>query len=163
MTANTTAAAGCDLLEGLADKERDRVLALGEKVTAKSGAVLFTLGEEADRLYILEAGQVNLALPMTVRGTEKDVLVEEKNRGEMLGWSALVPPHKFTLTAKVAVDAELLVLPRGKLGDLINNDARIGHLLMRNLATLVGQRLVKTQTMWVREIQRAVDSRFGGR
>ena len=151
------------LLSGLTAVERQRVLAMGERLTVKSGAILFTLGESAERLYLVESGRVNLALPVTLRGEEKDVLVEEKGRGEMVGWSALVPPHTFTLTAKVSVDAELMSFSRERLTGLFDSEPAIGLTVMRNLAILVGQRLVTAQTMWVREIQRAVDARFGAR
>ncbi len=60
-------------------------------MTLLSGAVLFQLGADADQLYVIERGRVNLTLPMQVFGHEQDILVEERVAGQTLGWSALIP------------------------------------------------------------------------
>ena len=85
------------------------VLALGSRVSLPSGTVLFELGAPADHLYIIDRGRVNLTLPMQVFGHEEDILVEERVAGQTLGWSALIPPHRFTLKATAQIDTELLV------------------------------------------------------
>ena len=52
---------------------------------------------------------------MKIRGTERDVLIEERGPGQAFGWSALVPPHRFTLTATASMDSTALALPRAAL------------------------------------------------
>jgi CRP-like cAMP-binding protein len=152
-----------ELTRGLTPAQREAVLALAERVTVAGGARLFTLGAEADRLYLVEHGRVALTLPFTIRGEEQDIFVEEKAPGEMVGWSALVPPHRFTLSAKAVADAELLALPRAPLLELCARDTALGFTLMSNMASVIGRRLVKVQAMWGREVQRIIDARFGSR
>ena len=88
-----------DLLKGLAPAEAERVLALGKRMVLTTGAELFHLGDAADSIYLVARGRLRLTLPMQVRSREEDVLVEERSSGQTVGWSALIPPYRFTLTA----------------------------------------------------------------
>src|ERR1017187_5706844 len=63
-----------DLLNGLADEDGDRVLALGRRILLASGAELFHLGDQADCIYVIAQGRLRLTLPMQVRGQEQNVL-----------------------------------------------------------------------------------------
>ena len=51
-------------------------------------------------------GQLRQRTPMDVGGVHQDVLVEERLPGQMLGWSALIPPHRFTLKAIAPLESE---------------------------------------------------------
>src|SRR4051812_24069364 len=88
-----------DLLKGLRAEQARDVLALGKRLVLSSGAELFPLGAPADSLYVILRGRIRLTLPMQVRGGEEQVLVEERTPGQAVGWSALTPPYRFTLTA----------------------------------------------------------------
>jgi len=146
-----------DLLEGLTDEEAAQVAALGSRIELSAGEVLFKLGDPAQSQYVVEQGRIVLTLPMRVRGGEQDALIEERGPGQALGWSALVPPHRFTLKAAAAVDAAVLALPREAL--LAHFEARpeVGYRVARNVAAVVGQRLQVFQAMWLREMQRVVE------
>lgn len=52
---------------------------------------------------------------MEIRGQEQDVLVEERSPGQTVGWSALIPPYRFTLSATALPDTEVIALPRESL------------------------------------------------
>ena len=102
-----------ELLSGLSPAEVDQVLALGTRVMVPSGGPLFRLGDAADRLFLTERGRIRLTLPMLVRGREEDILIEEKSPGETVGWSALVPPYRFTLSATAPLETEVIALVTG--------------------------------------------------
>ena len=147
------------LLAGLPERGAEEILALGERVALQAGEALFRLGEPADHLFLLTRGQVTLNLPMRLPGGEKDILVEEKLPGEALGWSALVPPHRFTLNARASLPSELLRFPRKPLLDHLEARPDIGFRLSLNLAAMIGHRLQLFQAMWLREMQRVVELR----
>jgi CRP-like cAMP-binding protein len=146
-----------DLLVGITDEDAARVLALGSRTALSAGRALFKLGDIAQSLYVVERGRVALTLPMTVQGREQEVLVEERSAGQTLGWSALVPPHRFTLNAVASVETEVLALPRTALFDHFEAHPRVGCAVARNVSAVVGHRLQVVQTMWLREIQRVVE------
>lgn len=148
-----------ELLNGLSPAEVDQVLALGTRVTVPSGGSLFRLGDPADRLFLTERGRIRLTFPMLVRGREEDILIEEKSPGETIGWSALVPPHRFTLSATAPLETEVIALPREPLCAYCESSPSVGYKIGLNLAILIGQRLQLVQAMWLREMQRTVELR----
>lgn len=149
-----------ELLDGLTAEESAAVKALGTRVALAAGDTLFHLGSEADRLFVVERGRVALSLPMHVGRREEEVLVEERLPGQAVGWSALVPPYRFTLTATAQLETEVLALPRQALLDHFAANPHVGYVVTRNVAAVTGQRLQVFQTMWVREMQRMVLLRY---
>ena len=151
-----------DLLKSVQAADAAAVLALGSRLSLPSGTVLFELGAPADHLYIIDRGRVNLTLPMQVFGREEDILVEERVAGQTLGWSALIPPHRFTLKATSQIDTELLVFGRAALLDYFAAHPVAGYAVVGNVAATVGQRLQVFQAMWLREMKRVLELSRGG-
>ena len=149
------------LLQGLSPAETDEVLALGSRVTVPSGGSLFRLGESADRLFLIERGRIRLSFPMLVRSKEEDVVFEELAPGETVGWSAMVPPYRFTLSAAAPLETELIALSRETLLAFFDRAPEVGRKISMNLAILVGRRLQLVQAMWMREMQRVVELKSG--
>jgi CRP-like cAMP-binding protein len=148
-----------DLLKGLPPAEAERVLALGKRILLTAGAELFHLGDTADSLYLVARGRIRLTLPMQVRNREEDILVEELSSGQTAGWSALIPPHRFTLTAMAPLETETIALPREALNAYFAAHPDTGYAVSLNVASVIGQRLQLFQAMWLREIQRMVELR----
>jgi len=151
-----------DLLKSVPTADAAAVLALGSRLSLPSGTVLFELGAPAHHLYIIDRGRVNLTLPMQVFGREEDILVEERVAGQTLGWSALIPPHRFTLKATSQIDTELLVFERAALLDYFAAHPAVGYAVVGNVAATVGQRLQVFQAMWLREMKRVLELSRGG-
>jgi CRP-like cAMP-binding protein len=146
-----------DLLNGLAPDAVAQVRALSRRICVTAGAHLFSLGAPADSLFLVERGRIVLSLPIQVAGRTEDVLVEERSPGQTLGWSALIPPHRFTLDARAPVEAVVLALPRELLMDYFAAHPDVGLAIVRNLAAVMGHRLQLFQTMWARAMQRVVE------
>jgi CRP-like cAMP-binding protein len=148
-----------DLLNGLSEEDAGRLLALGKRVVLTSGAELFHLGDHADCIYLIARGRVRLTLPMHVRDREEDVMVEERSPGQTVGWSALIPPYQFTLTATAPLETEVTALSRDALKQHFAAHPETGYTVSLNLASIIGERLQLFQAMWVREVQRMVELR----
>ncbi len=149
-----------ELLNGLTSAEVDQILALGTRLIVPSGTSLFRLGDPADRLFLTERGRIRLTLPMQVRGREEDIFVEESSPGQTVGWSALIPPYRFTLSAIASLhEAEVVALPRETLLDYLAANPAAGYKIALNLSVVIGHRLQLFQTMWLREMQRTLEAR----
>jgi CRP/FNR family transcriptional regulator, cyclic AMP receptor protein len=148
-----------ELLNGLSQPEVEQVLELGTKLIVPSGTFLFRLGDPADRLFLIERGRIRLSLPMQIRGQQEDILVEERSAGQTTGWSTLIPPYRFTLNAAAQVETEVIALPREALREYLAAYPVAGQKVAMNLAAVIGHRLQLFQTMWLREMQRAVEVR----
>ena len=150
-----------EIMKGLEPAEAEEVEALGTRQLLSEGSVLFELGADADHLFLVVRGRANLSLPVQLGGQPQDMLVEERGPGQVLGWSALIPPHQFTLKATAPLEAEFLAFPREALLSHLTEKPKVGHLVMRNLAATVGQRLQTLQVMWLREVQRLLERQSG--
>jgi len=76
-----------------------------------------------------------------------------------VGWSALIPPYRFTLTATAPLETEVLALSREALREHFEAHPALGYAVSLNLASVIGQRLQLFQTMWLRGMQRMVELR----
>ena len=148
-----------DLLQGLSQDEAARVLALGKRVVLTTGAELFHLGDPAENIYLVVRGRLRLTLPMQVRSQDEDVMVEERSAGQTVGWSALIPPYRFTLTASAPLETEVIGLSREALTDYFAAHPDTGYAVSSNLSSIIGQRLQIFQAMWLRGIQTMVEAR----
>ncbi|HXY13664.1 MAG TPA: cyclic nucleotide-binding domain-containing protein [Terriglobales bacterium] len=146
-----------ELLKDLAADEVQKILAFGTKITVPIGGSLFRLGDTAERLFLIERGLIRLTLPMKVRGSEEDVVVEERTSGQTVGWSALIPPYRFTLAATAPLETQVLALPREELRKHLAANPVVGYKIALNLAVIIGHRLQLFQAMWLREMQRMVE------
>jgi CRP-like cAMP-binding protein len=145
-----------DLFRGLSLMGIRRLAAMGRSRTLAAGDYLFLLGDSADFLYVVTKGAVDLCLPMTVGAVVKDISVESATAGKALGWSALVTPYRFTLSARASEATEVIGFPRSELQQLFDASPELGKRFLGNLIELVGVRLLTFQALWVRELQRAV-------
>jgi CRP-like cAMP-binding protein len=148
-----------ELLNGLSPAEVEQILELGTRLIVPSGTLLFRLGDPADHLFLTEHGRIRLTLPMHLRDKEEDVLVEERSPGQTVGWSALIPPYRFTLSAAASLDTEVIALPQKALREYMAAQPAVGCKIALNLAVVIGHRLQLFQTMWLREMERTVQAR----
>jgi CRP-like cAMP-binding protein len=148
-----------ELVTDLAPADADGVLALGVRRTLTPGGVLFSLGDAADHMYLITRGRIALTLPMQVLGHSEDVLVEERLPGETIGWSALIPPHRFTLKAAAPLETDVLAFPRAALLSHFATRPAVGYQVVLNVAAVMGHRLQVLQAMWLRQVQHMVELR----
>jgi CRP-like cAMP-binding protein len=150
-----------ELFRGLDESETAAIEALAQRVRLAAGEVLFRLGDDAVWLYSIQWGRISLTLPMRVRSRDEDVLIEERLPGQTLGWSALIPPHRVTMTASALAETELLAIPREPLLHLLDSRPELGYRVVRNVGGVIGHRLQVLQAMWLREMQRFVSVAHG--
>lgn len=146
-----------ELLQGLSPADAEKILSLGTRRRIPKDSSLFRLGDLAQCLYLIEGGRIHLTLPLQIREREREVLIEEKGPGETVGWSALIPPYRFTLSATTAADTDVVALTPEALHAFFESSPAVGVRLCLNLALIVGHRLQTLQAMWLREIQRTVE------
>jgi CRP-like cAMP-binding protein len=147
---------GAAIFNDLRQAEAAQLLAIARPQHLRKGECLFLLGDHADRFYVVLTGRVELSFPLSFGGVVRDVSVELKMPGDALGWSALVKPYRFTLSARAAENCQLAAFLRQDLRRVFEVQPRIGHVVMQYVAEVVGRRLLQVQALWARELQRAV-------
>jgi CRP-like cAMP-binding protein len=148
------------LFAGLSEADGRAVGALARRRSAQAGAVLFRVGDAAEEVYVVRRGRVELTFPLTVMGETKEIRFQSLEPGRTVAWSALVPPHRLTMSARAATDVELLAFERATLLELFEQRPSIGYAVMAKLCHVVAGRFQEMAALWVREVQRNVSQTY---
>jgi CRP-like cAMP-binding protein len=111
-------------------------------VAVPAGSVLMREGETNDVMAIVLEGRVSLRMRVPERGQVSIVTIEP---GDVVGWSAMVPPYRATSTAVVLADTELAQFDGPRLRELIAANAELGAQLYPVLLKAVARRLEGTR------------------
>jgi len=129
----------CYLFQGLSESQMERLATITEEVRIEKGQRLLQEGREANELYVLKEGAVELTMK-----AEEDFEIPVaivRRRGDYFGTSALVAPHEYTLSARCVEDGTSLVMKQADLKKLMLEDHELGCTIMRNLAQHLLRRL----------------------
>jgi CRP/FNR family transcriptional regulator, cyclic AMP receptor protein len=143
-----------ELFEGLTREQFEQLMNIGHRRTLRAGEYLFLLGDDAVDLSVVTSGNVDLCFPMPLSGEVKDISIESLGEGRALGWSALVKPYRFTLTARATQMSEVVSFARMALLDLFEREPGLGYTFFMRISGLVGIRLETFQALWARELRR---------
>ncbi len=145
------------LFEGLGPEGRQQLSASVRHRTLATGQYLFTLGDDATDFFVVVKGNVDLCFPMRIGGALKDVAIESIGVGESLGWSALVKPYRFTVSARASEPSAVACLARRDLQAVFETDVASGFTFLTRITEVMGVRLIRFQALWVRELQRTLE------
>ncbi len=135
-----------EVCQGLDRHELGRIQLLCRPQGFREGERIFAEDQEAEDLFLLERGKVDLRFDLPGRPSDKDSTVSSVKEAGTFGWSALVPPHHYRLSAYCAATAaQVLRLAREDLLRLFDDHPRIGYRFMTNLAQVIGKRFHELQ------------------
>ena len=122
-------------VRGMADEHIARLSEVTRYIAVPARYRLFEEGGTADRLWLIEAGEVALDLQMPGHGP---LIIETLGRGEVIGWSWLFPPHQWQLGAITMQPTQAFELDGWAVRGLLDADPALGHeLTSRFIAVLV--------------------------
>lgn len=139
----------CELFLGLDDEQLERIAALPscQIRCISADEVINKEGELATELYVLDEGKVYLTMSVPAVGEDQmtEVVVDSVTKGDVFGWSALVTPHRLTLSQVACEPSVVLAINGAELRLLLDEDHDAGYEVMSNLARIVGARLRDAQ------------------
>lgn len=110
------------------------------------GDKIFGTGEEPQYLWVVMEGQVTLHWEVPGRSALPEPTISRLSETMTFGWSSLVPPYKYRLSAYCATRAcKVIKIERDALTDLFDQDAEIGYKVMNKLLSVVGSRFLNLQ------------------
>lgn len=130
------------LTHTLSPHSRIRLAELGRSVSAKPGQILMREGEPADFLAIVLDGHVALRVRVPERGPVTILTVEP---GDVLGWSAVVPPYRATSSATALSATGLAYFDGPALRSALAEDDEFAAELYPLLLSAVARRLEGTR------------------
>lgn len=111
-------------------------------VAVDAGTEILREGEATADLGIVRSGRVALRLRVPERGPTTILTVEP---GDIIGWSAIVPPHRATSTVVALVPTELLLIDGAALRTELAADADLAASVYLLLLEALARRLTGTR------------------
>jgi len=142
MTEQGAELAGSAVFADLTAAERELVAAAARPVRFGAGERLFQEGTPAQGCWLLHDGCVALDLVIPGRG---QVVVQTLGRGDVLGWSWLLPPYQWHFGAVAVRPTAATELDTDVLRALAEQDPRFGYALTLCLFQACVQRLQATR------------------
>jgi CRP-like cAMP-binding protein len=130
-----------------------KLASLAKEETCQAGTHLYASGDKARSLYLIQGGKVALFMDnyMGPGKPPMQVTVDMITSGESMGWSAVVDPFVYTLSARCLEDTKLIALDSLKLRGLMNKDSALGFKIMQSTAKVISTRLTHTRIILVGE------------
>jgi len=128
-----------ELFGTLNESQLNALLSKSNVETFPEGKTIFRQAEEANRLYILIQGSVDL----TVKAQEQIDFITSKieKEGAVFGTAALMEPYRYNVTAICLKPSKVLVLDADDLKKRIEEDPEMGMEMMKKLASIYFNRL----------------------
>lgn len=140
MTENATreALAEHEFFADLAPEYIDFVAEHAETVHLQPDHVLFREDKAADRFYLLKSGRVTIEIP-AISGPALDVQTLEP--GQILGWSWLIPPYRWSFQARAEEPTELLAFDGDAIRERCEREPAFGYEILKRFSALMSDRL----------------------
>ncbi len=138
---------------GLDDSDLDKIAALPScrEVSYHVGEVIIRAGDEAGFLYVLKEGQVDVAMAVPTQSKQAEkVVVDVITKGGFFGWSALVNPHFYTMSAICRKPCTVVTISGAELTALFDREYYIGYRVFQSLSRIIGTRLRDLEQVMVR-------------
>jgi CRP-like cAMP-binding protein len=129
-------------LAGLSERHRLLLASGARPFTAAAGELLAREGEPAKAFYLVQAGHVALTLHTPDRGA---VPIQTVGPGEIVGWSWLVPPHRWQFDCRAADPVQGLAFDAEWLREKCDQDYELGYPLLKQLVGVIANRLAATR------------------
>ncbi len=132
-----------DIFQGIKDDELEMIADSVVRIQEfQSGEVIVAENSVSTRMYIVDSGRISLeieAVPDTL------LQVASLKRNEVFGWEALVPPYRYTSTARAVVDSGLIILDGAGMRSLCETHPDICARVMERVVRIAADQLVATR------------------
>ena len=127
-----------DLFRELTDEQLKVINDMGNAEVFEAGTIICKQGRQEENVYVIEEGLVAIILEV---GPLSQRQVQAVSNFETFGWSAMIPPHTGTATAKALEKTKVIAFKGQELCDLCFSSPEIGCKTTRAVARVVAERL----------------------
>jgi len=131
------------------NKQLKQIALITEEVTFKKGEVIFEECDDAEHLYMLMQGSIELFY----RGAKdpstqllKEIFIVHLDPVDIFGVSSVIEPHKLNSTAKAVTDISCIRIEAVELRRLFEVDEKLSCRMMTQIAKELMERLIAVQT-----------------
>ncbi len=118
------------------------IVSCASNVRFREGEIILREGEPADKFYLVREGKVEININTA---QHRSITIQTLRDGEILGWSWLIPPHRYRFDAKALADTRAIALDGKCLRKKCEENHELGYELLKRLAGVFTQRLEETR------------------
>ncbi len=127
-----------DFFAGLDPESIAFLATTARAVRLEAGTVLFRHGEEAVSFYLIVSGRVIVDIP-AIEGP--NIEIQHLGDGELLGWSWLISPYKWSFQARALEQTEVLEFDGQRVREQCEADPAFGYDMCKRFSALMAARL----------------------
>jgi len=127
---------------GLGDAFAEQLAGCSQTAGFEAGESVFREGEPADTFYVVRRGRVALELYVPGRGA---LTIETIERGSVVGWSWLFPPHVWHFDARAVTPVRAVAVDGACIRGKCEEDPALGYELMQRFSAVLLERLNATR------------------
>jgi CRP-like cAMP-binding protein len=95
-----------DIFEGLSKEELAQLSLACERRTYNAGDTIFKKGDHGTELFVVDNGLVQISIEPI---PNRPMVIATRKSNQLFSWSAMVPPHRYTATAKALENTSVIV------------------------------------------------------
>lgn len=103
----------------------------------RPGEFAFREGDPADTFYVIRNGRVAIQM----RQPTGSVVLDTARAGDVVGWSWLVPPYRWTFDAVATEDTSVIAFDGACLRGKCEADPALGYELLQRVVQVMSSRL----------------------
>jgi len=131
----------------------NRLATLATEENYQAGIQLYEKGDAARYLSLVREGKVFLFMENIIWAGKPptQVVIDVITNGEPMGWSAVVEPFLYTVSARCIDDTKLINFESLELWKMMVEDSDLGFKIMQSVVKVISSRLTHTRIVLVGE------------
>jgi CRP-like cAMP-binding protein len=119
-----------------------------EKHVFESNQIVVRHGDVARSFYLVCEGRISREIP-AIQGP--GLVMHSVGRGEILGWSWLAPPYKWTFQARTEAPTEVIEFDANAVRSRCDSDPAFGYEIVKRFFAVMSQRLMQSRQKMMAE------------
>ena len=128
---------GHPFFAGLDDQAIALVTGCAVNAHLRPGEYLFREGEPADTFYVIRSGRVAIEMRLPTG----EVVLDTAHDGDVVGWSWLVAPYRWTFDAVAMDETSVVSIDGACLRGKCDADPALGYALLQRVVQVMSKRL----------------------
>jgi len=135
-----------EVLDGLDEDRLAAIQAFCAEEDFGMGDRIFSQDSQADHLWAIVEGRVDLHFARTDRSLLRQEAVTSIGASMPFGWSCMVEPYRYRSTAYAASSScRVVKMAKENLAGLMKEDTKLGFTVMSNLTAVIARRFHQLQ------------------
>jgi len=105
----------------------ERIASIGERREIRAGEMLFDIGDQNARFFVVLSGAVDIVRPVG----DREEPVTAHGPGQFTGEINMLSARRSLVRARVAADGTVIAVDRDDLRTLVQRDPEVSEILMR--------------------------------